>query len=150
MVTIRALRSDDKNRWNELWQGYLTFYGVTVADHITEHTWNTLLKDGAGHSCLVAENDAGEIIGITHYLMHPSTWCTTCYCYLEDVFVDPAARGQGAGQALVEAVYEVADEADATRVYWNTQTHNETARRLYDKLATLSDFVQYRRQGTPR
>ena len=50
---------------------------------------------------------AGEaLVGIVHYLFHRSTWTPGPYCYLQDLFTAEAARGQGAGRALIEAVYE--------------------------------------------
>jgi GNAT superfamily N-acetyltransferase len=59
--------------------------------------------------------------------------------------VDPARRNQGAGRALIEAVYREADARGCTRTYWATQEFNYRARALYDQLATKSVFVQYRR-----
>ncbi|MCA3840747.1 GNAT family N-acetyltransferase, partial [Burkholderia sp.] len=66
------------------------------------------------------------------------------YCYLQDLYTSPDARGQGAGGALIEAVYERAREAGASRVYWLTHETNTTARALYDKLANNGGFIQYR------
>ena len=53
-------------------------------------------------------------------------------------------RGGGVGRALIEAVYAAAAEKGATRIYWNTQHFNSRARVLYDRVATLSPFIQYR------
>jgi GNAT superfamily N-acetyltransferase len=78
-------------------------------------------------------------------VFHPSTWSPTAYCYLEDLFVGREARHHGTGRALIEAVYKEADKRGATRTYWATKEDNRTARRLYDRVATLSPFVQYRR-----
>ena len=69
----------------------------------------------------------------------------TWYCYLEDLFVDPSHRGKGAGRALIEAVYREADAHQCTRTYWVTEETNATARALYDRMATKTSFVQYRR-----
>ena len=80
-----------------------------------------------------------------HYIFHRSTWTIGNYCYLQDLFTAEEARGKGAGQALIEAVYERAREAGASRVYWLTQESNEVARRLYDKLADRPGFIQYRK-----
>ena len=63
---------------------------------------------------------------------------------MED-FTAEAARGQGVGRALIEAVCERAREAGASRVYWHTHETNRTARELYDKLADRSGFIVYRR-----
>jgi GNAT superfamily N-acetyltransferase len=87
----------------------------------------------------------GQLVGIVHYLFHRSTWTTSDYCYLQDLFTDEAARGRGVGRALIQAVYERARAASASRVYWLTQEGNATARALYDKLADRSGFIQYRK-----
>ena len=78
-------------------------------------------------------------------LFHCSTWSIGPYCYLEDLFVEPALRAQGIGRALIEAVYREADTRGCSRTYWMTQESNYRARGLYDQLAAKSPFVQYRR-----
>jgi GNAT superfamily N-acetyltransferase len=89
---------------------------------------------------------AGDALkGIVHYLYHRSMWTVGNYCYLQDLFVDPSARGLGLGRALIEALYAEAKKAGASRVYWLTQEDNATARALYDKLADRSGFIQYRK-----
>ena len=75
-------------------------------------------------------------------LFHRSTWSPTTYCYLEDLYVDRDVRRHGTGRALIKAVYEEADKRGATRTYWATKEDNRQARRLYDRVATLSPFVQ--------
>ena len=50
------------------------------------------------------------LVGITHVVLHPNTWNTTECCYLEDLYVSDAVRGQGVGRALIEQVYEFANE----------------------------------------
>ncbi|HEY4368481.1 MAG TPA: GNAT family N-acetyltransferase [Steroidobacteraceae bacterium] len=144
-VTIRELRSEDRSRWHELWDGYLEFYRCVLPEHVTEFTWQRLIDPSAPLYGFAAVNLANEIIGIVHYHFHLSTWALTSYCYLEDLFVAPDQRGAGAGRQLIRAVYRAADERGATRVYWNTENGNERAQALYAKLATLTPFVQYRR-----
>ena len=89
------------------------------------------------------------LVGIVHYLFHRSTWTIGDYCYLQDLFTAPEARGQGAGRALIEAVYDRAEVAGASRVYWLTQETNATARTLYDTLADRPGFIQYRPWSEP-
>lgn len=64
---------------------------------------------------------------------------------LQDLFTAEAARGQGVGRALIEAVYERAREHKAARVYWLTHETNTAAMALYDEVAERSGFVQYRK-----
>ncbi|HEX3868946.1 MAG TPA: GNAT family N-acetyltransferase, partial [Pirellulales bacterium] len=96
-------------------------------------------------TALIAIDEEGQAVGIAAMVFHRSTWSVNWYCYLEDLFVAPGTRGLGVGRALIEAVYAEADRRGADRTYWATQDHNATARKLYDRLGTLTEFVQYRR-----
>lgn len=146
-VEVRELRASDRASWNGLWAGYLEFYEHVLPAAMTERTWQRLIDPADQPYGLVAVA-GNEIVGFVHYHFHLSTWSASAYCYLEDLFVSEAARGKGAGRALIEAVYRASDERGATRVYWHTQESNTQARELYDKVAELTPFVQYRRRGT--
>jgi GNAT superfamily N-acetyltransferase len=87
----------------------------------------------------------GRLTGIVQYLFHRSSRTVGNYCYLQDLFVSESARGLGLGRALIEAVYEKAKAAGASRVHWLTQTTNTQARILYDQVADNSGFMQYRK-----
>jgi GNAT superfamily N-acetyltransferase len=143
---IRPLQARDYPIWRRLFDGYITFYKSHVADDVVKLTFARLLSDEPGtHEALVVVDSADEPFGLAHIIFHRSTWSPTHYCYLEDLYVDPAARAKGAGRALVEAVYAVADQRQVTRTYWSTQEFNYRARGMYDQVATKSVFVQYRR-----
>jgi GNAT superfamily N-acetyltransferase len=143
---VRRLEAKDKAAWLPLFKGYIQFYKATVSDDVIETSWGRLLSGAEGfHIGLVAVDDADTPVGIAHILFHRSTWSPTWYCYLEDLFVEPRLRAGGVGQMLIEAVYKEADARQCTRTYWATQEFNYRARGLYDKLATKSPFVQYRR-----
>jgi GNAT superfamily N-acetyltransferase len=145
-VRVRRLEPRDKAAWLPLFKGYIAFYNTSVPDDVVELAWQRLMSGAEGfHVGLVAVDEADTPIGIAHILFHRSTWSPTWYCYLEDLFVDPHKRGQGAGRALIEAVCREADARQCTRTYWTTQEFNYPARALYDQVATKSDFVQYRR-----
>ena len=143
-LVIRPLEERDEAAWRRLWGGYLDFYKTVLSSADIDGLFQRLLA-GAPHFAFVAEM-RGDIVGFVHALPHASTWSPQGYCYLEDLFVDQAARGAGAGRALIEAVYAEADRRGLSRVYWHTENGNQTARQLYDRLASLSDFVQYRRE----
>jgi GNAT superfamily N-acetyltransferase len=89
--------------------------------------------------------DNGEPLGLVHWLFHPSTWSTSDYCYLEDLFVSPDARGLGIGRALIEHVDQAAKQAGATKVYWLTHESNTTAQAVYDRIPTRTGFIHYER-----
>lgn len=142
-LNIRELKETDKDRWLELWAGYLEFYKSNLSPEQTEFTWKRLINNEQKMYGFVAENESG-VIGFTHCLFRPSTWTETDYCYLEDLFVDPNIRGKGVGRALMNRVIELAKEKNSKRVYWTTQEFNKTARVLYDSITSVSEFVQYR------
>jgi GNAT superfamily N-acetyltransferase len=143
MIQIRPFNPDDRQSWEPLWQGYLTFYKSTLPAEVTETTWRRLIASAEPMHGLVAILD-GKIVGIVHYLYHRSTWTTGDYCYLQDLFTSEEARGRGVGRALIEAVYDRAKADGASRVYWLTHETNTAAQVLYDKVASRSGFIQYR------
>ena len=143
---VRRLEARDKSQWLALFKGYIAFYKAEVTEDVIETTWRRMLAgEDDFHIGLVAVDAGDAPIGLAHLLFHRSTWSAGWYCYLEDLFVDATRRSQGAGRALIEAVYREADARGASRTYWMTERGNDTARALYDSLATLSPFVQYRR-----
>jgi GNAT superfamily N-acetyltransferase len=145
-MRVRRLEACDREAWSGLFLAYIRFYRAEVPDRVVELTWQRLMSGGAGEPIgLVAVDDADTPVGLAHVVLHRSTWSATWYCYLEDLFVDPARRNRGAGRALIEAVYREADARGCTRTYWVTEAANVTARALYDRVATLAPFVQYRR-----
>jgi len=64
---------------------------------------------------------------------------------LQDLFIDPAARGSGAAKKLILACEEKAKEMGAFRLYWQTQEFNGPARSLYDTIVPRSSFIVYRK-----
>jgi GNAT superfamily N-acetyltransferase len=144
-VAVRALALEDEVRWRDLFQQYIVFYKANVAPDIIDLTWQRLINGADGMAGLVAEVPGIGVAGIAVCVFHRSSWSATWYCYLEDLFVDPASRGQGVGRALIEGVYDLSDARGATRTYWVTAENNETARALYDQHATRTPDVQYRR-----
>lgn len=167
-MKIRPINENDEGRWRALWQQYLQFYKVELDDAVTDATWQRIVGGRDGFSAFVAvsepptpqepqetsgqQGDGGsieteEVIAFAICLLHPSTWSTRLTCYLEDLYVDEAARGQGAGRALIETIYKFAEALDCHRVYWHTDEANETARHLYDKVGYYARHLQYRRPG---
>ena len=145
MVRVRAIETSDEARWRELFDGYITFYEEQVPDDVIDLTWQRLLTEADNMTGLVAVDAADRPIGLANLVFHRSTWSPGWYCYLEDLFVDPAFRGGGVGRALIGATYAEAERRGATRTYWATAGTNATARRLYDQVGVLTPFVQYRR-----
>jgi GNAT superfamily N-acetyltransferase len=142
---IRTLMAADSAAWDELFGEYIAFYKATVPTEVLDLTWERLLYQADGMMGLVAVDADDVPIGLVHLVFHRSTWGRDWYCYLEDLYVSATARGQGVGEALIRATYAEADKRGASRVYWMTEATNATARRVYDRVATLTEYVVYRR-----
>jgi GNAT superfamily N-acetyltransferase len=147
-IIVRELRREDLAAWRPLWDGYNAFYGragdTALPEAITESTWSRFFDAYEPLHALVAERD-GQLAGLAHYLFHRSTIAPLSNCYLQDLFTAEEARGQGVGRALMEEVYRRAERAGASRVYWQTQEGNATARQLYDRIGEKSEFIVYRK-----
>jgi GNAT superfamily N-acetyltransferase len=151
-VIIRFALRSDYAQWLPLWQGYNQFYGrsgeTVLPDDVIQCTWARFFDDTEPVYCLVAE-DCDRLLGLAQYLFHRSTIAIEPICYLQDLFTAPQARGVGIGCKLIEAVYQQALLARASRVYWQTHQTNETAQKLYDRLADKSGFIVYRKMFEP-
>jgi GNAT superfamily N-acetyltransferase len=143
-IEIRPVGKDERAAWEPLWAGYLAFYKATLAPGASDVAW-VRFHDPAEPMHLLGAYVDGKLTGIVHYLFHRSTWTPGDYCYLQDLFVADGARGLGLGRALIEAVYEKAKAAGASRVHWLTHTTNAQARILYDQVADNPGFMQYRK-----
>ncbi len=144
-VIIRPLRATDEADWRRLWTGYLDYYETTVPEVVYATTFARLLgEDPQDFNSLIAEVD-GRAMGLAHYLFHRHCWKDENVCYLQDLYVDAAARGTGLGRALIEAVYAAADANGTPAVYWMTQHFKEAGRRLYDRIGKVTPFIRYSR-----
>lgn len=147
-VVIRPVQREDLAAWEPLWDSYNAFYGrsglTELPVEITATTWARFFDADEPVHALVAESD-GRLLGLAHFLYHRSTIQLAPSCYMQDLFTVEAARGEGVGRALIDAVYECARQAGCPRVYWQTHETNAAAMQLYDKVADKSGFVVYRK-----
>lgn len=144
-IIVSEFRAADRERWAELWRGYLEFYETALPSEIYDHTWRRLTQRDAAIRGFGARHDdaAAPLVGIVHYLFHAHAWSAKEVCYLQDLFVDAGVRGTGVGRALIERVAAAARERDCLRLYWSTKEDNATARLLYDRLARFNGFIRY-------
>ena len=124
---------------------YCIFYETEVPLDVTQHTWERCLDpEDAAMLCLVAEMQGGlGVVGFATGIVHPSTFSKSDMMYLEDLFVSPEARGNGAATALIARMKEMVEERGYRKLYWHTLENNKTAQSLYSKLAKKTDFIRY-------
>lgn len=139
-MQIGKLSPSDRAEWEKLFRAYITFYKRTEPQATYDRAWTEFQADKRMHA-FGAKID-GKLVGITHFFRHVST-SSPDVCYLQDLFTLEAARGKGVGGALIQAVCDWARANECCRVYWMTHHTNETARRLYDKVAENRGFIRY-------
>ena len=142
-VLIRPLHSDDHADWARLYAGYAAFYGVAQTDAMRDTVWGWLLDAASGVAGLIAVDAGGQAIGIAHCRAFRRPLSASVGGYLDDLFVDPEARGSGAAQALIGAVADLGRQKGWSVVRWITAADNQRARAVYDQLATPTPWVTY-------
>jgi GNAT superfamily N-acetyltransferase len=86
---------------------------------------------------VVAERDGG-VIGFALFFTNFSTFLGKPGLYLEDLYVQPAQRGRGVGQALLEHLAALANARGYGRFEWSVLDWNVDAIRFYERMgATL-------------
>ena len=142
-MIIRWAAPGDRAEWLRLWEGFLDYYDMSLAPEVNDFTWKRLMDPSCPMQARLAVED-GKVIGFALHQHHPSTWVMGDDCYLEDLFVDPTARGSGVGRALIADLVDHARTMGWKRLYWNTEISNTAARKLYDSFTQDDGHVRYR------
>ncbi len=97
---------------------------------------------------LICERD-GDAIGMAIWFFSYSTWQARNGLYLEDLYVTPAARGLGAGKALLKRLAKIAVENNCGRFEWSVLDWNEPAIKVYDAIGAdpMKEWIRYRLAG---
>lgn len=133
----------DYDGWLTLWLDYLTFYKTDLNVEVTEHLWQRIRLGQGVFGLLAFTPEMEGPVGLLHYVPHPNTWSDQTDVYLEDLFTAENARGLGVGRALIQELTGLGKRFGWRRIYWHTHENNHIARKLYDKVGTLSNFVRY-------
>lgn len=133
--------------------GFITELAIyEKAEHEVESTVadleKTLFGDGATAHCVICENESGPV-GFAVYFFNYSTWQGRNGLYLEDLYVSQAARGTGAGKALLKHLASIAVEKNCGRFEWSVLDWNTPAIEFYDSLGAKpkSEWLGYRLDG---
>jgi GNAT superfamily N-acetyltransferase len=143
-MRIRDATAADEAGFRRLWDAYLAFYDVTLAPAVTDQTWARILDPASPLSARVVVDAAGRVLGFAVWHHHIASWHLANDLYLEDLFVDAAARGAGLGRALLDDLFALARARGFGRIYWHTDEGNARARSLYDSYAPADGHIRYR------
>jgi GNAT superfamily N-acetyltransferase len=110
---------------------------------------NTLFSERPAAEVLIARLD-GEAVGFALFFQSYSTFLAQPGFYLEDLFVDPPARGKGIGRALLTALARLAVDRDYGRIEWSVLNWNESAIGFYRSIGArpLDEWTTFRMSGS--
>ena len=136
---------DDVDGLAYLFDAYRRFYGRS-ADVVSARRYvQERLTDGPTRFFVDRE---GEVVrGFVHLLPSFDTLAMRAMWILEDLFVEPSARGEGIGAALLTHAEQFARETGASRLTLATAHTNTHAQRLYERHGWVLDneFRSYHR-----
>ncbi|PPT37891.1 GNAT family N-acetyltransferase [Xanthomonas arboricola] len=148
-LQIRAATPDDVALLHELITALAVYEREPDAVKASpEDLRASLFGEGATAHALICEQ-AGQALGFAVYFFNYSTWLGRNGLYLEDLFVRPQARGQGAGLALLRHLARLAVQRGCGRFEWSVLDWNQPAIDFYQAAGArpLDGWTVYRLDG---
>ncbi|NUB91871.1 GNAT family N-acetyltransferase [Haloterrigena sp. SYSU A121-1] len=135
--TIERATADDVETVADLWvrlaRDQRRHDSYVHADANRETMRDTLAAHQVNDGLLVAR-DGGTVVGFASFSVERgSLQLDATRGVLSNIYVVPAARGQGVGTALLEAVEDELEAQGADVVVLEVMARNEAARRFYER-----------------
>jgi ribosomal protein S18 acetylase RimI-like enzyme len=140
-VEVRAAREDEVEEMLPLMRAYCRFYGAEPNDEGIRTMLATLITDPSQGAVFIAR-DGDRAVGVATLDWKWSSLKAARIGYLEDLFVDPEARGRGIADALIEVCARRCRELGMPAMQWQTAPDNVRAQQVYDR--TGAGFETYR------
>jgi len=149
-VAVRPIVPADVARVWELLRGlaeYEKLIGFVSGD--AERLGEALVGAGDRLHGLVAER-TGRLVGYALYYPAFASFRTRWRLWLEDVYVEPEARGSGAGLALMAELARLSVAGGYGALDWEVLDWNRPALDFYERLGARrmgADLLRYRLEG---
>ena len=128
--------------WIELYHKYAEYYQVDIPKDNFDLTWKWLTSENYPFWGILADLDS-KIVGFAHFRSLPSPLDSCEVGFLDDLFVLQEYRGKKIGYSLIEKVHQIGKSKNWPYINWITKDDNYTARTLYDKISTKTDWNFY-------
>ncbi len=123
-----------------LMRAYCDFYEVAPSDEALLAMSRVLIADPEREGLqLIARDDGGGAIGFATIFWSHSTLSASRIAVMNDLFVDPSARGGGVADALIEACAERCRQQGVSELGWQTAHDNLRAQKVYDRVGAQRD-----------
>jgi GNAT superfamily N-acetyltransferase len=146
LAVVRKFQAVDMPRLLELIDGLADYEKLARPDaEARERLAADAMRDPPRFHALLAEVD-GRVVGYAMYFFTYSSFRARPTLYLEDIFVLPEVRGQGAGIALFRACTREAVANECARMEWQVLAWNEPSIAFYERLGARhqSDWLPFR------
>ena len=141
-MPVRAASTDDLSDLQPLFNAYLDFYQVSKTPQQVRDFLGERLRRGDSY-LLIARNERGASQGFVQlYPLLDSLELRPCWL-LNDLYVAPAYRRYGVGEALLEAARAHAQATGACALQLDTAKSNAAAQSLYERLGYVRDVAFY-------
>jgi GNAT superfamily N-acetyltransferase len=142
-VEVRPARTDEIEEMLPLIRAYCEFYETEPNDTGIRSMFETLINEPSQGAVFIAR-DGGKAVGFATLDWKWSSLKAARIGYLEDLFVDPEARGRGIADALIEVCAERCRELGMPAMEWLTAPDNHRAQKVYNRTGAESDtYVEY-------
>jgi GNAT superfamily N-acetyltransferase len=142
-VEIRPAREEELDELLPLMRAYCDFYESSPTDEGVIKMVSTLMTDPSQGAVFIARKD-GRAIGFATLDWKWSMLNGARIGYLEDLFVDPDARGSGTADALIQVCADRCRELGMPAMEWLTAPDNQRAQKVYNRTGAESDtYVEY-------
>ncbi|MBQ0783098.1 MAG: GNAT family N-acetyltransferase [Amphritea sp.] len=142
-ITVSALSLSDRGQWEKLYRGYADFYQMPMEQQTLDQVWQWIFDSQNRFFALMAKDEHGDGIGLMHYREMPSPLRGAAVGFLDDLYVDPACRGEGVVDQLFECLKEEAQSNNWPFVRWITAENNYRGRAAYDRLSDKTQWLTY-------
>lgn len=134
MLSIRPATAADAALIADLIRELADYEKLLDHCHVTEAALRDSLFGARPYAECLLVQDAGIDVGFALFFHNYSTFLAKPGIYLEDLYVRPAARGRGAGKALLKHLARLAVARGCGRLEWSVLDWNAPAIAFYESL----------------
>ena len=142
-VEIRPARTEEIEEMLPLIRSYCEFYETEPDDEGLRKMFEILINQPDQGAVFIARDDS-RAVGFATLDWKWSSLKAARIGYLEDLFVDPEARGRGIADALIEVCADRCRELGMPAMQWLTAPENQRAQSVYNRMGADADtYLEY-------
>ena len=143
-LTLHTVGEEELDELLPLMRAYCDFYGASPSDEDLLALARSLIADPEGEGIQILARDEGRAVGFATVFWTWSTLRAARTGVMNDLFVDPAARGKGIAEALIGECVERCRARGARSLGWQTAKDNHRAQAVYERAgAAREEWVDY-------